>query len=90
MFTRNHYIQKRLLKNFAIRANNGKYKICVLDLIKFAVNYQNTESAFYENNLYDIHYGSNTKELLFCKVKWRIRLYLAPFFMFRLWLFTPQ
>ena len=63
MFTRNHYIQKRLLKNFAIRANNGKYKICVLDLIKFAVNYQNTESAFYENNLYDIHYGSNTKEL---------------------------
>lgn len=63
MFTRNHYIQKRLLKNFAIRANNGKYKICVLDLIKFAVNYQNTESAFYENNLYDVHYGSNTKEL---------------------------
>lgn len=63
MFTRNHYIQKRLLKNFAIKANNGKYKICVLDLIKFAVNYQNTESAFYENNLYDVHYGSNTKEL---------------------------
>lgn len=50
MYTRNHYIQKRLLKNFAIRANNGKYKICVLDLIKFAVNYQNTESAFYEKN----------------------------------------
>lgn len=28
--------------------------------------------------------------LLFCKVKRRIKLYLAPFFMFRLWLFTPQ
>ena len=38
MFMRNHYIQ------------NGKYKICVHDLIKFVVNYQNIESAFYEKN----------------------------------------
>lgn len=63
MFDKNHYIQNRLLKNFAIKADNGKYKICVLDLNKFAVNYRNTENAFYENNLYDVHSGSDTKEL---------------------------
>lgn len=51
MFDRNHYIQNRLLKNFATKSDNGKYKICVLDLINFAVNYRNTESAFYEKNI---------------------------------------
>ena len=54
MLERNHYIQNRLLKNFAIKAQNGKYKICVLDLINFTVNYRNTDSAFYEKNLYDL------------------------------------
>ncbi|MDE5721842.1 MAG: DUF4238 domain-containing protein [Clostridia bacterium] len=63
MFNRNHYIQNRLLKNFAVKTDNGKYKICVLDLIKFAVNYRNTDSAFYETNLYDVHSGCDIKEL---------------------------
>lgn len=63
MFNRNHYIQNRLLKNYSIKADNGKHKICVLDLINFSVNYRNTDSAFYENNLYDINNGSDIKEL---------------------------
>lgn len=63
MFNRNHYIQNRLLKNFSIKADNGKHKICVIDLINFSVNYRNTDSAFYENNLYDINNGSDIKEL---------------------------
>lgn len=63
MFDKNHYIQNRLLKNFATRVENGKYKICVLDLIKFSVKFKNTENAFCESNLYDVHSGSNTKEL---------------------------
>ncbi len=63
MFERNHYIQNRLLKNFAIKAENGKFKICVLDLINFSVNYRNTESAFYEKNIYDLRTGLDVKEL---------------------------
>ena len=63
MLERNHYIQNRLLKNFATKSTNGKYKICVLDLFNFAVNYRNTESAFYEKNIYDLHTGTDTKEL---------------------------
>lgn len=63
MFEKNHYIQNRLLKNFAVKSDNGKYKICVLDLINFSVDYRNTESAFYEKNIYDLHTGVNTKEL---------------------------
>lgn len=63
MLERNHYIQNRLLKNFAIKAQNGKYKICVLDLINFTANYRNTDSAFYEKNLYDLQSSADTKEL---------------------------
>lgn len=63
MFDRNHYIQNRLLKNFATKSENGKYKICFLDLINFSVDYRNTESAFYEKNIYDVHTGDDTKEL---------------------------
>ena len=63
MLDRNHYIQNRLLKNFATKADNGKHKICVLDLINFSVNYRNTESAFYERNLYDVKASEDIKEL---------------------------
>lgn len=63
MLERNHYIQNRLLKNFATRAENGKYKICVLDLINFSVDYRNTESAFYERNLYDVTASEDIKKL---------------------------
>ena len=63
MLERNHYIQNRLLKNFAIKSENGKYKICILDLINFSVDYRNTDSAFYEKNIYDVHSGADVKEL---------------------------
>lgn len=63
MLDRNHYIQNRLLKNFATQAENGKHKIYVLDLINFSVDYRNTDSAFYVRNLYDISESKNSKEL---------------------------
>lgn len=63
MLNRNHYIQNRLLKNFANKSENGKYKICVLDIINFSVGYRNTDSAFYEKNIYDVHSGVDLKEL---------------------------
>ena len=63
MLNKNHYIQNRLLKNFAIKAENGKYKICVLDLIKFDANYRNTDNCFCQKNLYDIASGDDVKEL---------------------------
>lgn len=63
MLERNHYIQNRLLKNFAIKAENGKEKICILDLINFSVDIRNTESVFYERNLYDVNSCEDVKEL---------------------------
>ena len=63
MKDKNHYIQNRLLKNFATESGNGKYKICVMDLIKFKAEFHNTDSAFYENNLYDVSMSSDIKEL---------------------------
>ncbi|MDE6200545.1 MAG: DUF4238 domain-containing protein [Clostridiales bacterium] len=63
MLNKNHYIQNRLLKNFAIKAENGKYKICVLDLIKFDANYRNTDNCFCQKNLYDMASGDDVKEL---------------------------
>lgn len=62
-FERNHYVQNRLLKNFSIKSKNGKDKICVIDLIDFDVYYRNTESAFYEKNLYDVVFENDNKEL---------------------------
>ena len=63
MKDKNHYVQNRLLKNFATESGNGKYKICVMDLIKFKAEFHNTDSAFYENNLYDLSMSSDIKEL---------------------------
>lgn len=62
-YYRNHYIQKRLLKNFATTAENGKDKICILDLVKPSVDYRNIENAFYESNLYDIGESEDAKLL---------------------------
>ncbi len=63
MYDRNHYIQKRLLKNFSTTAENGKNKICVLDLVKFSADYRNIENAFYERNLYDVKKSDDAKQL---------------------------
>lgn len=54
-YERHHYVQKALLKNFAIQANNEKYKINVIDLEDNTINLRNIERAFYIKNLYDIH-----------------------------------
>ena len=63
MKDRNHYIQNRLLKNFATKADNGKYKICLIDLLNFNAGFYNTDRAFYQKNLYDLSTDINTKEL---------------------------
>lgn len=60
---RNHYVQNKLLKNFATKSANEKYRICVLDLLKFSAEYRNTDRAFYLKNFYDINEGADAKEL---------------------------
>lgn len=62
-FKKNHYIQNRLLKNFAVQSENGKYKICLIDLFHFTAEYHNTDSTFYKKNFYDIKENINQKEL---------------------------
>ena len=53
-YERNHYIPNKVVKNFATREENGKYKINIIDLQKQAIIKRNSESAFYEKNLYDV------------------------------------
>ena len=38
-YDKNHYVQCRLLKNFAQQNKNGNNVICVLNLINFAAYY---------------------------------------------------
>lgn len=80
-YERHHYVQKALLKNFAIQANNEKYKINVIDLEDNTINLRNIERAFYIKNLYDIHDEDEKKlekdlglkiELPFCEVMKKI------------------
>lgn len=61
-FEKQHYVQKALLNNFAIKMSNGKHKICLLDLFAFLAEFRNTESAFYEKNIYNVK-KEDTKEL---------------------------
>ena len=63
MKDKNHYIQNRLLKNFATKSGNGKFKICVMDLINFKAEFHNTDNAFYEKRLYDLSTSQDIKEL---------------------------
>ena len=53
-YERNHYIPNKVVKNFATKEENGKYKINIIDLQKQAIIKRNSESAFYEKNLYDV------------------------------------
>ncbi len=46
-YERNHYIPNKVVKNFATREENGKYKVNIIDLHKKAVIKRNSESAFY-------------------------------------------
>lgn len=62
-YDKNHYVQCRLLKNFTQQNKNGNNVICVLNLINFAAYYTKPENAFCENNLYDVEFDDNTKDL---------------------------
>lgn len=62
-YYKNHYVQCRLLKNFAQQNKNGNNVICVLNLINFAAYYAKPENAFCENNLYDVEFANNNKDL---------------------------
>jgi hypothetical protein len=42
-FERQHYVQKKRLDFFAMQAENGKYKTCLLDLCNFTEDVRNTE-----------------------------------------------
>lgn len=62
-YDKNHYAQCRLLKNFAQQNKNGNNIICVLNLINFVAYYAKPENAFCENNLYDVEFADNNKDL---------------------------
>lgn len=62
-YDNNHYVQCRLLKNFTQQNKNGNNVICVLNLINFAAYYAKPENAFCENNLYDVEFADNNKDL---------------------------
>ena len=62
-YDKNHYIQKGLLKHFAVQTSKRRYRICVLDLIQFNAAFHNTANAFQENKLYDVTTTQDTKEL---------------------------
>ena len=62
-YDKNHYVQCRLLKNFAQQNKNGNNIICVLNLINFVAYYAKPENAFCENNLYDVEFADNNKDL---------------------------
>lgn len=62
-YDKNHYVQCRLLRNFAQQNKNGNDVICVLNLINFSAYYAKPENAFCENNLYDVEFADNNKDL---------------------------
>ena len=62
-YEKNHYIQNKLLKNFSKKNKNGNDVICILNLINFKAYYAKPENAFYENNLYDVDFTDNHKDL---------------------------
>ena len=45
-YDKNHYVQCRLLRNFAQQNKNGNDVICVLNLINFSAYYAKPENAF--------------------------------------------
>ncbi|HIU81333.1 MAG TPA: DUF4238 domain-containing protein, partial [Candidatus Ornithoclostridium faecavium] len=62
-YDKNHYVQCRLLKNFTQQNKNGNAVICVINLINFSAYYAKPENAFCENNLYDVEFANNNKDL---------------------------
>lgn len=62
-YDKNHYVQCRLLKNIAQQNKNDNNVICVLNLINFAAYYSKPENAFCENNLYNVEFADNNKDL---------------------------
>jgi len=58
-----HYVQNKLLKNFAVKSDNGKYKIQIIDLKDKKVVEKNTDRAFWVKNLYDVENNEDVKKL---------------------------
>lgn len=61
-YERQHYVQKSILKNFASKSDNDKYKINIIDINNNKIEVRNVERAFYEKNLYDVK-GNDEKKL---------------------------
>ena len=57
-----HYVQKKLLDNFARHTPNGKFKVGFIDTYNFKVGYRNTGKMFYLRNMYDVR-GDDIKAL---------------------------
>lgn len=53
-YENNHYVQDKLLKNFAVKSPKGKYKLQIIDLKQKKIYFRNTNKAFSKKNLYDV------------------------------------
>ena len=62
-FDKNHYVPNCILKNFAIKLNNGNFGFCYLNLLEGEIEWRTTNSAFYKIKLYDQKNEENVKEL---------------------------
>lgn len=51
------------IKNFANKQNNGKFGFCYINLLEGKIDWQTTNSSFYEIKLYDQKNEENVKEL---------------------------
>ena len=62
-FDKNHYVPNCVLKKFANKQNNGKFGFCYINLLEGKIDWQTTNSSFYEIKLYDQKNEENVKEL---------------------------
>jgi len=60
---RHHYVPKRILNNFGTEKSNGKYEVCLIDLLETKAEYRNTESVMYAKNIYDVSDRDDVKAL---------------------------
>lgn len=61
-YVKQHYVPNGILKKFGNKKPNGKYEVCLIDLLESKVEYRNTNSVMYSENIYDTD-GSDAKEL---------------------------
>ena len=61
-YVKQHYVPNGILKKFGNKKPNGKYEVCLIDLLESKVEYRNTNSVMYSENIYDTD-GPDAKEL---------------------------